>query len=141
MMLTQADQTSISTWETTVRTAGSLCSFGTNADEFMRDEFLFGLNDSFSGFRDDIFYRYSQRKPEDSPFTLAFVVSQAICFESAQKTNKVLTSNNIEEQVHYTITTNKTIRKPAGKFTRTNNQPCYFCGQPKHPREKCPARR
>ena len=55
MMLTQADQTSISTWETTVRTAGSLCSFGTNADEFMRDEFLFGLNDSFSGFRDDIF--------------------------------------------------------------------------------------
>ena len=96
--MTQADQTSISTWETTVRTAGSRCFFGANVDKFMRDKFLLELNDTFSRFRKDIFYRDGQQKPEDPPFSLVFVVSQAISFESAQQTNKVLTSNNIEER-------------------------------------------
>ena len=48
--MSQPDQTSITAWETTVRTAAGRCSFGQNADEFMRDKFLFGLNDSCNRF-------------------------------------------------------------------------------------------
>ena len=92
----QADQTSITAWETTVRTAAGRCSFGVNADEFMRDKFLFGLNDSFTRLREDIFFRDGQRKPDDPPFTLAFVVSQALSFEAAQQTNKLLAASTIE---------------------------------------------
>ena len=65
--MSQADQTSNSAWETAVRTAAGRCSFGNNADEFMRDKFLFGLNESFSRFREDIFYRDGQRRPDDPP--------------------------------------------------------------------------
>ena len=63
--MSQADQTSISAWETAVRTAAGRCSFGANADEFMRDKFLFGLNESLSRFREGIFYRDGQRRPDD----------------------------------------------------------------------------
>ena len=55
---------------------------------------------SFRRFREDIFYRDGQRKPEDPPFTLAFVVSQAISFEAAQHTNTLLASSTIEEQMN-----------------------------------------
>ena len=48
VQMAQADQTSISALE---------CSFGSNADEFMRDKFLFGVIESFSRLREDIFYR------------------------------------------------------------------------------------
>lgn len=67
--MSQAHQTSISEWKTAVRTAEGRCSFGVNADELMRDKFLLGLNESFSRFREDIFYRDGQRKPEDPHFT------------------------------------------------------------------------
>ena len=143
--MSQATQTSISAWETTVRTAAGRCSFGVNADEFMRDKFLFGLNESFSRFREDIFYRDGQRKPDDPPFTLAFVVSQAISFEAAQHTNKLLANSTIEEHVHFTSSTNpnKSFQRPPSRPTRSGNypnKPCFFCGskQP-HPREACPA--
>ena len=61
------------------------CSFGPNTDEFMRDKFLFGLNESFSRFKEGIFYRDGQHKAEDPPFTLEFVVSQAVSFELANR--------------------------------------------------------
>ena len=115
VQLTQADQTSISAWETAVRTAAGHCSFGPNADEFMRDKFLFGLNDSFSRFREDIVYRDGQRKAEDPPFTLAFVVTQAVSFEAAQQTHKLLAHSFIEEQVHYTTSTTPTNGLPANQ--------------------------
>ena len=44
----------------------------------MRGKFLFGLNESFSRLRKDVFYRDGQQKPEDPPLTPAFVVSQVI---------------------------------------------------------------
>lgn len=103
--MAQADQTSISAWETAVRTAAGRCSFGSNADEFMRDKFLFGLNKSFGRFREDIFYRDGQRKPEDPPFTLAFLVTQAMSFKAAQQMKKLLAHSSIEEQVHYATST------------------------------------
>ena len=81
--MSKADQTSISTLETAVSTAAGRLSFGTNAEEFIRSKFLFGLNESFSRFREDIFHRDGQRKPEDPPFTLAFVENQVISFEAA----------------------------------------------------------
>ena len=86
----------------------------------MRDKFLFGLNESFSRFREDIFYRDGQRKPEDPPFTLAFVVSQAVLFEAAQHTNILLANSTIEEQVHYTTSTplNKGSQNSASRSTR-----------------------
>ena len=117
VQMAQADQTSISAWETAVRTAAGRCSFGSNADEFMRDKFLFGLNKSFSQFREDIFYRDGHRKPEDPPFTLAFVVTQAMSFEAAQQTNKLLAHSSIEEQVHYA-----TSATPARNFQRAPQQ-------------------
>ena len=140
--MAQAQQTSISEWETAVRTAAGRCSFGVNADEFMRDKFLFGLNESFSRFREDIFYRDGQRKPEDPPFTLAFVVSQAISFEAAQRTNTMLASSTIEEQVHYTTSTflNKGTHSYPGRSTKPPNRPCFFCGsKQQHSRNMCPA--
>ena len=134
--MSQPDQTSITAWETTVRTAAGRCSFGQNADEFMRDKFLFGLNDSFNRFREDIFYRDGQRKPDDPPFTLNFVVSQAISFESAQQTNKLLGNQTIEEQVHYTAApANWSSQKPPNKPAKPNlsNRSCWFCGNKQHP--------
>ncbi|KAL9983052.1 hypothetical protein ACROYT_G005176 [Oculina patagonica] len=140
--MSQAQQTSISEWETAVRTAAGRCSFGAHADQFMRDKFLFGLNESFSRFREDIFYREGQRKPEDPPFTLAFVVSQAISFEAAQHTNTLLASSTLEEQVHYTTSTflNKGTHSYPSRSTKPPNRPCFFCGskQP-HSHNMCPA--
>ena len=79
--MSQADQTSTS--ETAVSTAVGRLSFGINAEEFIRGKFLFGLNESFSRFREDIFHRDGQRKLEDPPFTLAFLENQVISFEAA----------------------------------------------------------
>ena len=83
----------------------------------MRGKFLFGLNESFSRFRKDIFYRDGQRKPEDPPFTPAFVVSQVISFEAAQHTNKLLANSTTEEQVHSptSTTAHKLVKKPPGR--------------------------
>ena len=114
----QADQTSISAWETEVCTAAGRCSFGEIADEFMRDKFLFRLNKSFTRPREDTFYRDGQRKPDDPPFTLAFVVSQAVSFEAAQQTNKLL----------------------ANSGSHSNKSSCFFCGsRQQHPWDICPA--
>ena len=136
VQMAQADQASISAWETAVRTAAGRCSVGPNADEFIRDKFLFGLNDSFSRFREDIFYRDGQCKAEDPPFTLAFVVTQAVSFEAALQTNKLLVHSSIEEQVHYTMSTTLTrnFQRPPG---RPVSKSCFFCGsKTPHPREK-----
>ena len=64
-------------------TAAGRWSLGVNAEEFIRGKFLFGLNESFCRFREDIFHRHGQRKPDDTPFTPAFVVNQVISFEAA----------------------------------------------------------
>ena len=45
--LSQANQTSITAWESMVRTATERCSLVTNAEELMKDRFLFGLHESF----------------------------------------------------------------------------------------------
>ena len=105
----------------------------------MRDKFLFGLNNSFSRFREDIFYRDGQCKAEDPPFTLAFVITQAVSFEAAQQTNKLLAHSFIEEQVHYitSMTPTRNFQWPPGKPV---SKCCFFCGsKTPHPREKCPA--
>ena len=83
----------------------------------MRGKFLFGLNESFSRFRKDIFYRDGQRKSEDPPFTPAFVVSQVISFEAAQHTNKLLANSTTEEQVHSppSTTAHKLVKKLPGR--------------------------
>ena len=139
--MSQADQNSITAWETTVRTAAGRCLFGTNEEEFMRDKFLFGLNEFFTRFREHIFYRDGQRKPDDPPFTLAFVVSQTLSFETAQQTNKILATSAIEEQFHYTASAlaNKGLPKPP---ERPENRSC-FLGDSKqqHSRDLCPASR
>ena len=139
VQMARADQTSISAWEAAVRTAAGRCSFRSNADEFMRDKFLFGLNESFSRFREHIFYRDGQRKPEDPPFTLAFVVSQAMSFEAAQQMNKLLAHSSIEEQVHYVTSTtpSRNFQRPASRLI---SKSCFFCGsKTPHPPKKCPA--
>lgn len=63
--------------------------FDANADKFMRDKFLSGVNESFSRFREGLFYRDGQRKPEEPPISSAFAVSQAISFEAPYHTNKL----------------------------------------------------
>ena len=129
-----------------LRTAAGRCSFGENADEFMRDKFLFGLNESFSRLREDIFYRDGQRKPDDPPFTLAFVVSQAVSFEVAQQTSKLLANSTIEEQVNYTTSTTpkRSFQKPSSRTTwpgsHSKKYSCFFCGsKQQHLQDICPA--
>ena len=127
-----------------VRTAAGRCSFGTQADEFMRDKFLFGLNESFSRFREDIFYRDGQRKPDDPPFTLSFVVSQALSYEAVQNTNKILQNSTTEEQIYYNSATSPNMPKPPTGFSKYNvssfQKSCRYCGNKQsHPRESCPA--
>ena len=128
-------------WETIVRTAAGRCSFGVQACEFMRDKFLFSLNESFSHFREDIFYRDGQRKPEDPPFFLAFVVSQALSYEAAQYTSKMLQHSTTEGQVHYTsISRDLSKLSTRQAKSNTNLKPCWYCGNKQsHPRELCPA--
>ena len=123
--MSQAGQTSITAWEITVRTAAGRCLFGTNAEEFMRNKFLFGLNEFFTRFREHIFYRDGQRKPGDPPFTLAFVVSQTLSLQTAQQTNKLLPTSAIEEQFHYTALAlaNKSLPTPP---ERPENRTCFF---------------
>jgi hypothetical protein len=67
--MTQPPTAPIAMLETMVRTAAGRCPFGAQSDEFMRDKFLFNLNESFSHSRENIFYSNGQRKPEDPPFT------------------------------------------------------------------------
>ena len=110
----------------------------------MRGKFLFGLNESFSRFRKDIFYRDGQRKPEDPPFTPAFVVSQVISFEAAQHTNKLLANSTTEEQVHSptSTTAHKLVKKPPGRSRPGTflNRYCFLCGSmQQHYRDICPA--
>ena len=91
----------------------------------MRDKFLFSLNECFSHFREDIFYKDGQRKPEGPPFTFAFVVSQDVSFEAAQDTNMLLANFTIEEQVHYPTSTplNKGGQNSPGRSTRPRYPP------------------
>ena len=123
--MSQAGQTSITAWEITARTVAGRCLFGINVEEFMRDKFLFGLNEFFTRFREHIFYRDGQRKPGDPPFTLAFVVSQTLSLQTAQQTNKLLPTSAIEEQFHYTALAlaNKSLPTPP---ERPGNRTCFF---------------
>ena len=110
----------------------------------MRGKFLFGLNESFNRFRKDIFYRDDQRKPEDPPFTAAFVVSQVISFEAARHTNKLLVNSTTEEQVHSptSTTVHKLVKKPPGRSRPGTflNRYCFLCGSmQQHYRDICPA--
>ena len=110
----------------------------------MRGKFLFGLNESFSHFREDMFYRDGQWKPEDPPFTPAFVVSQVTSFEAAQRTNKLLANSTTEEQVHSPTSTaaHKLVKKPPGRSRPGTflNRYCFFCGsKQQHYRDICPA--
>ena len=110
----------------------------------MRGKFLFGLNESFSRFRKDIFYRDGQRKPEDPPFTPAFVVSQVISFEAAQHTNKLFANSTTEEQVHSptSTTAHKLVKKPPGRSRPGTflNRYCFLCGSmQQHYRDISPA--
>ena len=110
----------------------------------MRGKFLFGLNEYFSHFREDMFYRDGQRKPEDPLFTPAFVVGQVIPFEAAQRTNKLLANSTREEQVHSPTSTaaHKLIKKPPGRSRPGTflNRYCFLCGSmQQHYRDICPA--
>ena len=121
--MSQADRTSISTCETAVRTAAGRSSFDANAGEFIRDKFLFGLNESFGRFCEDIFHRDSQRIQEEPSFTLVFVMAQAISFETAQHTNQLFANSTTEEQARYTnFTTAPKLKKPPGRS-------CFFFGR------------
>ena len=60
--------------------------FRVNAEELnaWKTNFYSGST-NLTRFGEDIFYRDGQRKPQDLPFTLVFVVIQAISFEAAQQ--------------------------------------------------------
>ncbi|CAH3108015.1 unnamed protein product [Pocillopora meandrina] len=120
VQMAQADQTSISAWETAIHTAAGRCSFDPNADELMRDKFLFGLNESFSRFREDIFYRDGQRKPKNPPFTLAFVVNQTASLASS---------------VAAKLSTHVTYARPKDKHAATARNRAFFQASANRPSE------
>ncbi|KAK2560788.1 hypothetical protein P5673_016590 [Acropora cervicornis] len=118
VQMAQADQTSISAWETAVSTAAGRCSFRSNAHEFIRDKFLFGLNESFSRFREHIFYRDRQRKPENPPFTLAFVRLMGKCTRSTIPLSGELLRPSIADPP--TVSSEINHRKIASKLITTS---------------------
>ena len=100
----------------------------------MRDKFLFGLNEFFTRFREHIFYGDGQRKPDDPPFTLAFVVSHTLSFETAQQTNKLLATSAIEEQIHYATSAlaNKGLPKPPERPGNRSRKISSYCHKTSH---------
>ena len=106
--MSQAGQTSITGWETTAR---YLVQMRKNSWE---TNFFSVLTNSSHVFGNIFSNRDGQRKPGDPSFTLAFVVSHTLSFETAQQTNKLLATSAFEEQFHYTASAlaNKGLPKP-----------------------------
>ena len=117
-------------------------SFRTNADKFMRDNFLFSLNESFTRFREDILHRDGQRKPDNPPFTLDFVVSQAYHLKRLNKQTscwQTLLLKNSSITLHLRSPA-KATKPPRVEQLDLETDPVFFWNsKQQHSRDLCPA--
>ena len=131
--LNQTLTESVQAWEVRVRQAGSLCSYGTLSDEMYRDKFIFGLNND--AMQAELLKTHL--KPDNTPKSMADVVTEAKALESAYTANKLIADSSkstIEERVHWVKHKEMKLRREPGT--------CHWCGDKRgpHPWRQCPAR-
>ena len=131
--LNQTLTESVQAWEVRIREAGSLCSFGTLSDEMYRDKVIFGLNND--SMRAELLKTHL--KPDNTPKSMADVVTEAKALESAYTANQLIADSSkstIEERVHWVKHKEMKLRREPGT--------CHWCGDKRgpHPWRQCPAR-
>lgn len=100
-----------------------LCSYGTLADEMVRDRIV-------SGIRSDALRVRMLRDPK---LTLSDAVTLCRATELSQRQAKDISSQS-ENKVQY-------VKKKHHKEQKTKKkESCYCCGGPQHPRSQCPAK-
>ena len=103
-------------------------------DEAIRDAFINGISSN------DI----RQRLIENSDMTLDSMFCKARAYESAQKHSENYLSS--QYQGHHSASAlpsndNKEPLRHLSAAQKSTNELCYFCGNNRHPRSKCPARK
>lgn len=88
--LSQTLSESVQAWEVRIRQAESLCSYGTISDEIYRDKFIFGLNNDTM--RAELLKTHL--KPDNTPKSMANVVTEAKASESAYTANKLIADSS-----------------------------------------------
>ena len=88
--LSQTLTESVQAWEVEIRQAGSLCSYGTLSDEMYRDKFIFGLN--YDALRAELLKTHL--KPDNTPKSMANVVTETKALESAYTANKLIADSS-----------------------------------------------
>ena len=131
--LNQTLTESVQAWEVRIRQAGSLCSYGTLSDEMYRDKFIFGLNND--AMRAELLKTHL--KPDNTPKSMADVVTEAKALESAYTANKLIVDSSkstVEERVHW-------VKHKEMKLCREPGT-CHWCEDKRGPHtwRQCPAR-
>ena len=131
--LNQTLTESVQAWEVRIRQAGSLSSYGPLSDEMYRDKFIFGLNND--AMRAELLKTHL--KPDNTPKSMADVVTEAKALESAYTANKLIADSSkstIEERVHWVKHKEMKLRREPGTG--------HWCGDKRgpHPWRQCPAR-
>ena len=98
-----------------------------------RDKFIFGLNND--AMRAELLKTHL--KPDNTPKSMADVVTEAKALESAYTANKLIADSskpNIDERVHWVKQKEIKLRREPGT--------CHWCGDKRgpHPWRQCPAR-
>ena len=123
--LSQTLTESVQAWEVRIRQAGSLCSYGTLSDEMTyHDKFIFGLNND--AMRAELLK--TNLKPDNTPKSMADVVTEAKALESAYTANKLIADSSkstIDEQVHWVKHKEMKVRREPGT--------CHWCGDKRRP--------
>lgn len=131
--LNQTLTESVQAWEVRIRQAGGLCSYGTLSDEVYRDKFMFGLNND--AMRAELLKTHL--KPDNTPKSMADVVTEAKALESAYTANKLIADSSkstIKERFHWVKHKEMKLHKEPGT--------CHWCGDKwgPHPWRQCPVR-
>ena len=104
-------------------------------EEYIRDAFITGLHSN----------QIRQRLLENKTLDLKTMFDQARALESAMRSSESYTAlqpfnaaiSSLETGTHSTTVADPTLLAPTLGAT---NAKCFFCGNVKHPRSKCPAR-
>lgn len=131
--LSQTLTESVQAWEVRIRQAGSLCSYGTLSDEIYRDKFIFGLNNDTMQAE----LLKTHLKPDNTPKSIANVVTEAKALESAYTANKLMADSSkstIHEPVHWVKHKEMKLHREPGT--------CHWCRDKQGPHlwRQCPGR-
>ena len=104
-------------------------------EEAIRDAFISGI------LSNDI----RQRLLENDKLTLLETTQKARTFESAQKNCQTYSTTPVQTNASMNTENKMELNEPAtvttaAASTNKSNSQCYFCGNTRHPRTKCPAK-